>query len=340
MLSGTADPAGGSWLRECRSAAGVGGTGAFHPREASMIQHGCAESTSMPAPAPQRSTILTAAQEDELVRQHLPLVGYAVNDLCRRLPAHVRRDDLESAGMAALAMAVRSYQEERGVPFARYAARRISGALLDELRGHDWASRSVRRRSRVDDELAESLSRRLGRPATTEQIAAGMGVSVAELDTHQNDVHRSVVLSFQAVVEAKGVDSVLPSPDPTPVEVLLEREREAYLHDAVATLPDRLRTVVQGVFFAERPMADIAAELEVTESRVSQMRTEALALLRDGMTAQLAPESLPAEERPNGRVARRKEAYYAAISARSDFRTRLSAPTSRTAAAGTIAQPA
>ncbi len=288
-----------------------------------MIGPGSAEATGMPAPAPQRSSAVTAVREDELIRQHLALVGYAVSDLCRRLPAHVRRDDLESAGMAALAMAVRSFEEERGVPFARYAARRIQGALLDELRGHDWASRSVRRRTREHDDVAESLARRLGRPATTEELAAGMGVTVAELDAHRNDVHRSVVLSFQAVVDVTGVDNVLPSVEPTPVEVLLDRERDAYLHDAVATLPERLRTVVRGVFFDERPMAEIAAELEVTESRVSQMRGEALALLRDGMIAHLSPESLPAEEPPDGRVARRKEAYYAAIAARSDFRARL-----------------
>jgi RNA polymerase sigma factor for flagellar operon FliA len=287
----------------------------------------------MPAAAPQRPTPLTAAQEEDLVRQHLPLVGYAVNELCRRLPVHVRRDDLESAGMAALAMAVRSFDEDRGVPFARYAARRIQGALLDELRAHDWASRSVRRRAREQDEAAEALNRRLGRPATSEELAASMGVSVAELDAHQHDVHRSVVLSFQAVLDTSGVDSVLPSAEPTPDQVLLDREREAYLHDAVAMLPERLRTVVVGVFFQERPMQEIAAELGVTESRVSQLRGEGLALLRDGLTAQLSPESLRAEERPDGRVARRKEAYYAAIAAHSDFRARLSMPRPRAEAA-------
>lgn len=294
----------------------------------------------MPVAAPPCPSPSTAAQEDALVRQHLPLVGYAVNDLCRRLPGHVRRDDLESAGMAALAMSARSFQEERGVPFARYAARRIQGALLDELRGHDWASRSVRRRAREQDEVADTLARRLGRSATSEELAVGMGVPVSELEANQLDVHRSVVLSFQAVIDANGVDNVLPSAEPSPDQVLLAREREAYLHDAVATLPDRLRTVVVGVFFDERPMQEIAAELDVTESRVSQMRGEALALLRDGLTAQLSPESLPVEERPDGRIARRKEAYYAAIAARSDFRTRLSVPTPRTSARSTVSLPA
>ncbi len=282
--------------------------------------------TSQP-PAPSAAT----PSEEDLVREHLPLVGYAVSDICRRLPSHVRRDELESAGRAALAMAARSFVEERGVPFARYASRRISGALLDELRSHDWASRSVRRRAREQDEVADALSRELGRPATPAKIAARMGTTTEELAATQSDVHRAVVLSFQAVVDTAGVDSVLPSTDPAPDEVLLERERQAYLHDAVAALPERLRAVVVAVFFEERPMAEIAAELGVTESRISQMRSEALALVRDGMNKHLAPEQLPAEERPDGRLARRKEAYYAAIAARSDFRSRVSVPAPRRA---------
>jgi RNA polymerase sigma factor for flagellar operon FliA len=290
------------------------------------------------AAAAQRPSALSPAEEDALVRQHLPLVGYAVSDLARRLPAHVHRDDLVSAGMAALAMAARSFEEGRGVPFGRYASRRIQGALLDELRSHDWASRSVRRRAREQEEAAGQLASRLGREATPAEVAQSMGVPVDELESNQRDVHRSVVLSFQAVVENNGADSVLPSREPSPDQVLLERERQAYLRDAVALLPERLRAVVIGVFFEERPMQEIADELGVTESRVSQMRSEAMALLKDGLTANLSPEALPAEERPDGRVARRKTAYYAAIAARSDYRTRLSVPAPRTATA--VAQPA
>lgn len=269
--------------------------------------------------------------EEQLVVQHLPLVGYAVSDACRRLPAHVRRDELESAGRAALVMAARSFSPEHGVPFARYASRRITGALLDELRSHDWASRSVRRRARQHDEVADQLARELGRPATLQEVAARMGVTPEELAATQNDVHRAVVLSFQAVVDATGADELLPSSEPSPDQVLLERERQAYLHDAIAMLPERLRTVVLSVFFDERPMQEIAQELGVTESRISQMRTEALALLRDGLNKHLAPEQLPAEERPDGRIAKRKEAYYAAIAARSDFRARVSVPAPRAA---------
>jgi RNA polymerase sigma factor for flagellar operon FliA len=126
---------------------------------------------------------------------------------------------------------------------------------------------------------------------------------------------------------------MLPHQDPGPEQVLLNRERTSYLVDAVAALPDRLRVVVEGYFFNERPMAEIAAELGVTESRISQMRAEALALLKDGMTAMLAPEELPSESRPDGCVARRKAAYYATIAASSDFRARISAGQSPSARA-------
>lgn len=283
----------------------------------------------MTAAATERSSSLSPAEEEALVREHLPLVGYAVSDLARRLPPHVRHDDLMSAGMAALAMAARSFQEQRGVPFGRYASRRISGALLDELRSHDWATRSVRRRAREQVDAAERLAATLGRQATSAEVATSMGVGVNELEATQQAVHRSVVLSFQAVAESSDVDSVLPSREPRPDQILLDREREAYLRDAVETLPERLRKVVVGVFFEERPMQELAAELGVTESRVSQMRSEALALLKDGLTANLSPESLPVEDRPDGRIARRKEAYYAAIASRSTYSARLTVPRPR-----------
>jgi RNA polymerase sigma factor for flagellar operon FliA len=90
-------------------------------------------------------------------------------------------------------------------------------------------------------------------------------------------------------------------------------------------LPERLRAVVIGYFFQERPMLEIAGELGVTESRVSQLRAEALILLRDGLNAHLDPDTLPAEPRPEGRLAKRRAAYHAAIAACSDFRARLDA---------------
>jgi RNA polymerase sigma factor for flagellar operon FliA len=108
----------------------------------------------------------------------------------------------------------------------------------------------------------------------------------------------------------------------------LERERRSYLIDAVSALPERLRVVIVGYFFEERPMQELADELQVSPSRISQMRAEAVALLKDGMNAHLDPEEATAAapcESP--RVARRKAAYVAAVGNGSDFRSRLSAST-------------
>ncbi|WP_275408259.1 sigma-70 family RNA polymerase sigma factor, partial [Planosporangium flavigriseum] len=108
-----------------------------------------------------------------------------------------------------------------------------------------------------------------------------------------------------------------------PEELILHRERIGYLHHAIQALPERLRLVVEGYFFDERPMTEIAAGLSVTESRVSQLRAEALALLRDGLNTYLDPELVPEVDRAGGCVARRREAYYSAIAARSNLRSRL-----------------
>lgn len=271
-----------------------------------------------PRPSPVR-----APSEDEVVREHLPLVEHEVTALLRRLPAHVQRDDLVCAGRAALLLAVRAYEPAHGVPFPRYAARRVAGALLDELRSVDWASRSVRRRAREQEEAAEVLCRRLGREATSDEVARHLGVPAAEVARTQADVHRSLVLSWQAVVAATGDEPALPGVEPSPETVLVHRERDAYLHDAMAELPERLRRVMTALYVDERSVTELAAELGVTESRVSQIRTEALSLLREGLAAPLSQEP-PADAPAAGTAARRRAAYRTAVVARSSWQSRLS----------------
>jgi RNA polymerase sigma factor FliA len=266
-----------------------------------------------------------ATREDELVRAHLHLANQAVGELARRLPSHVNRDDLCSAAMLGLAQAARSWDPERGASFERHAATRIRGALLDELRDSDWASRSVRSRARRLQQAGEELTGRLGRTPTQDELAAELGTDTEALHRLLEDVHRATVLNYDSIVADGEVDDLLPSGDRAPDHVLVDRERRAYLADAVLALPERLRAVVIGYFYQERPMLEIAAELGVTESRVSQLRAEALILLRDGLNAHLDPDTLPAEPRPDSRLARRRAAYHAAIAACSDFRARLDA---------------
>src|SRR5829696_8871872 len=214
---------------------------------------------------------------------------------------------------------------ERGASFERHAATRIRGALLDELRDADWASRSVRSRARRLQQVAEELTGRLGRAPSEPELAAGLGTDVRAVQKLLGDVHRATVLNYESIVADGDADDLLPSGDRAPDHVLVDRERRAYLADAVLALPERLRVVVIGYFYEERPMLEIAGELGVTESRVSQLRAEALILLCDGLNAHLDPDTLPAEPRPDGRLAKHRAAYHAAIAACSAIRARLDA---------------
>src|SRR5437588_2539542 len=184
--------------------------------------------------------------EDELVREHLKLVHYAVADMATRLPKHVSRDDLVSAGMAGLAQAARSYDPSRGIRFDRYASGRIRGALLDELRSCAWASRTVRTRARRVTEASDALTARLGRAPTSAELADHLGVDRRDVEGNAADVHRAVVLNYESLFVDTSADEMLASTSPTPDEVILDRERKAYLIDAVAALPERLRKVVVG----------------------------------------------------------------------------------------------
>jgi RNA polymerase sigma factor for flagellar operon FliA len=264
---------------------------------------------------PNANTLPHATTTDELITQHMPLVAHIVRETLMRVPAHVTRDDLTSAGLLALVQAGQAFDASRGVPFASYAKTRVRGAVLDELRSVDWASRSVRRRARDLGETRARLAQVLGRIPTDAEVASAYGTTVEEIARHDDDVARAQVLSLQGT-EQVDLEQLLPTGGPTPEQVVEHRERLDYMVEAVAELPDRLRTVVEQYFLAERPMAEIAAELGVTESRVSQIRAEALVLLRGALHRELEPELAPRPERVEGCAARRRESYYAAVAER------------------------
>lgn len=245
----------------------------------------------------------------------MALVGHIVRETMGRVPAHVDRDDLTSAGLTALVLAGKGFDPDRGVPFARYAATRIRGAVLDELRSIDWASRSVRRRARDLEQTRTRLAADLGRLPSRDEVASALGLSVDEVATHDEDVVRAQVLSLQGSAE-NGLVETLVSTTAGPEQQVEHQERLTYLMEAVVELPERLRLVVEQYFLAERPMAELAEQLGVTESRISQLRAEALVLLRDALNHELDPDLVAEHPRPDGCAARRRNAYFAAVAAR------------------------
>jgi RNA polymerase sigma factor for flagellar operon FliA len=264
----------------------------------------------------------------ELIEQHLPLVRHVVFQVAVNFPRHVDREELATAGALGLVEAARRYDAERGVPFDRFAAQRIRGAILDAVRAADWAPRSVRNLARRLESIEQRLASSLGRMPSAEETAEALGVSQEELRRLQDKMFRSVVLALEydindgeedlTLVEVLTDESTL-----EPSEELENRELHAYLRDAVHLLPERHRLVVVGYFLEGRKSQELATFLGVTESRISQLRSEALEMLREGITAQFEEESDELDAEPQGRVARRKAGYADAIAEASHWHDRI-----------------
>ncbi len=265
----------------------------------------------------------SAAGQDtsRLIEEHMDLVQHVVFQVAVHFPRHVDRDELARAGALGLVEAARRYDADRGVPFNRFAAQRIRGAIIDAVRSADWAPRSVRTLARRLEQTEQRLAAQLGRVPSIGETADALGMTRTDLEGLRDRIFRSVVLAFEHLVgdtddeELTLVDIMADPDEREPAEELEQRELHAYLRDAIALLPERHRVIVLGYFIEERTSAELAAFLGVTESRVSQMRTEALAMLRMGIEGQyVATED---REQPEGLVARRRERYVDAIGAAS-----------------------
>ncbi|GIG31260.1 sigma-70 family RNA polymerase sigma factor [Cellulomonas oligotrophica] len=253
------------------------------------------------------------ADLEQLVVTTMPVVTHEVNALLSRMPAHVQRQDLISAGHLALVRAARAYDPSTNVPFARYAALRVRGALIDELRSMDWISRGARTRAKTVVQAADVLSSTLGRTPTREEVAQATGMAVDQV-TAARDIAQTRLLSIDAIVTEEAYDPV--DDALLPEDVAIQGERLEYLRAAVTSLPENLRVVVEGLFFHDRTCADVADELGVTQSRISQMRSQALSMLRDGMNTHLDPHLVEKSDRPGGVADRRRQEYFAEVAAR------------------------
>jgi len=262
-----------------------------------------------------------------LIEDHLQLVNHVVFQVAVHFPRHVDRDDLARAGALGLVEAARRFDETKGVPFQRFAAQRIRGAILDAVRAADWAPRSVRALSRRLDVVEQRLANELGRVPSLNEMAEALDITKDELHRLQDRLFRSVVLAFEHLVtdapdEELTLVDVLADPSVIEPSAELEnRELHAYLRDAIALLPERQRLVIVGYFLQERTSQDLARFLGVTESRVSQMRTEALEALKAGIQAQYDGVG---DEDVQGRQAKRRVNYAKAIGSRHDWSDRIS----------------
>ena len=264
----------------------------------------------------------------EMIEDNLPLVKHIVFQVAVHFPRHVDRDELARAGALGLVEAARRYDEARGVPYERFAAQRIRGAILDAVRAADWAPRSVRNLARKLENAEQRLATELGRVPNKEEMADALGMSQSELNRLQDRMFRSVVLALEHETadevekDLTLVDVLVDEQSVEPSAELETRELHGYLRDAIALLPERHRLVVVGYFLEGRTSQDLADFLGVTESRISQLRSESLLMLQEGIEAQyLADQPDPSEV--SGRVARRKATYAKGIADASEFADRM-----------------
>jgi RNA polymerase sigma factor FliA len=219
------------------------------------------------------------ARRDQIVVHYTPLVRAVAHRVAAGLPSYVDHADLVQSGVFGLIDAVLRFDPERCPRFESYAAQRIRGAILDELRAQDWVPRSVRWRARELERAQERLEGKLLRGATERELAAEMGVPVRDLAGLTRQVQ---LISVEALYESSGGVSELLTDDdaPDPMTVVQARETMRQLSAAVAQLGERDQTVVRLYYLENRTLAEIGLLLGVTESRVCQLHSRLVGRLR------------------------------------------------------------
>jgi RNA polymerase sigma factor for flagellar operon FliA len=230
------------------------------------------------------------AERDALVMAHVGLVKVMASRLANRLPPQVEVAELVSVGVLGLIDAAGRFKPSLGVPFSAFARRRIHGAMLDALRGLDWAPRALRRMRRDVDGAIGELRRTLGREPSSAEIAGALKVSEADYDKMLDQLRRAELATIRqgSAAEGRSLDVEI-EPSPGPHGRLERKELAALLATAVAELPERERQILALYYEEELTLAEIGEVIGVGESRVSQLRTQAIARLRTSLAAALAP---------------------------------------------------
>ena len=225
--------------------------------------------------APQRRT------RDRLVLHYWPLVRAIVHRTAVRLPAHVDAADLVQSGMFGLVEAIERYDPDRCPRFESYAASRIRGAVLDELRAQDWVPRTVRLRARQAAHAREHLTARLRRTATEREVADLLQVGSRELEA----AAPNRLLSIELLRERTDGGSLDAFADdaPDPAAAVQDRETRRQLWQAVAQLGERDLLVVRLYYLERRTLAEIGRMLGVTESRICQLHARLVGRLRGAL---------------------------------------------------------
>lgn len=271
-------------LRAASHAADAGRTSGFRPRvvsdevDAAALVHEAWQDYKANG---------TAERREQLILHYAPLVTMVASRVAMRLPSSVEHADLVSYGMFGLIDAIDKFEIDREIKFETYASSRIRGAIIDELRSIDWVPRSVRTKARAIDQAYAELEGHLRRTPTDAEVAAWIGMPLAEVRaiTMQLSNANVVALDELLAVGAERADTVS-AVDPQghreldPARTFEAKETKYLLARAISQLADREKMVLTLYYFENMTLSEIGTVLGVTESRISQMHTAAMARLR------------------------------------------------------------
>lgn len=222
--------------------------------------------------------------EGDLVKQHLPLVKTVVGRLAMNLPAHVSVDDLHSAGLIGLLQAIRSYDPNAGASFETFARFRIRGAVLDELRRTDWVPRLVHAKARKIQQAMGDLEQKLGRIPEAHEVAKALNINLQEYENWLDEVRPATFICLDLDTAESGAlnahESVADESQEDPSLVAERNDLKELIAKRLQTLPEIQRKVLSLYYIEDLRLREIAEAFGLTESRISQIHSQAILAIR------------------------------------------------------------
>ena len=227
-----------------------------------------------------------AIDEKDLIERYLPLVRNVVDRIKLNLPSHIEAEDLHSVGVTGLIAAVRKYDPNQGSTFAGYAATRIRGAILDELRRMDWCPRRARARTRKLKEVINALEQRLGRTATEDEVCRELDVTPKEYAKWLEESRPVTFIAIDQQLDGENAEGpslhelLADEGDVTGRDNLEKQELVKLLTQRIGELPDIPKKILAMYYFENMRLAEIAAVFGLTESRICQIHSQTILSLR------------------------------------------------------------
>jgi RNA polymerase sigma factor for flagellar operon FliA len=234
---------------------------------------------------------------NQLVERYVQLVKIVASKIASRLPKSVELDDLISAGVMGLIDAIDKYDASKSQNFKKYAEIRIRGAILDELRAMDWVSRSVRRQSAQLTGMQQQLRRQFGREATPDEVAKEMGLDLDQYFKLLDKLKPVLLLSYEnqgpsTDGESRSFDTIIRDTTASdPSKLLHDQNIRTLIKELNDTLPEKQRLVVKMYYFEGMNLKEIGSVLNVTESRVSQLNSQAIRSLKTKVKRRLGGDA-------------------------------------------------